>query len=543
MGFFDKLSAIKNTFNAMAKPVYTAEMGAESYNQYGNGREFGILFGQSTGQLSANGDTNGIYANQLIWLKKQELCMNTIVFGGIGAGKTTRFMQPMLQQVMCYDDVGGLIFDIKSDFTKAVDLYAHLVNRDVIHIGISDTSRGINLIKGLTPEQVSSYLMSAIGLTGGVGNDPFWSQAGIDLCRNTLTYLSYIDKYKEDEKCYTLGEMYNYIFSKVSQAGRNEQIAEIMEELEEKADNDDKDAETDLRILETTKSYFENIYGGMDIKMQQSVRSVITPILQPFVNPAIIDAFSNDGTEEKPAYDLRGVTAGDIVVVDLPLSKWGIGGKVIYTIIKLRFFNYLQERQFDKTKPQNLCMFMCDEYQEIISASKGNAGLDDKSFWDKSRSSGCFGIISTQSVNALKSTIGNDEITKTILANFRQKICFRTEDSDTIKFFSEPLGKVEKVRVTGSNGGSMRNNYYLNTNDLPTMNYNQQTQIIDKDIVDASLIHNLDGEHALALLNLDGSGAEDVLIMPAYFDDGGGNSFFINTILNGLSNGKIICEM
>ena len=539
MGFFDKLSAIKNAFNSMSAPVYAInEMGDEAYNQFGNGRDFGILIGQSTGQLSANGDNNGIYANQLIWLNKQEICMNTIVFGGIGAGKTTRCMQPILQQVMCYDDVGGLIFDIKSDFTKAVDLYAKLVNREVIHIGISDTSRGINLIKGLTPEQVSSYLMSAIALNGGVGHDPFWAQAGIDLCRNTLNFLFYIDKYKDD-KCYTLGEMYNYIFAKSSQIGRNAQIKEICEELEEKADNDDKEAETDLRIIEATKDYFSDVYESMETKMQQSIRSVITPILQPFITPAIMDAFSNDGTEEKPAYDLRGVTAGDIVVVDLPLSKWGIGGKVIYTIIKLRFFNYLQERQFDKTKPQNLCMFMCDEYQEIISASKG-AGLDDKSFWDKSRSSGCFGIISTQSVNALKSVIDNEAITKTILANFRQKICFRTEDKDTIDIFKDALGQVEKVRVTRSDGGDYGTLYPMHKEgENRKFNFNNQTQIVDKDIVDASLIHNLDGEHALALLNLDGSGAEDVLIMPAYFDDGGGNSFFVNTVLHGLSNGKI----
>ena len=463
---------------AVAKPIFSYGVGYQ--------RPFGLYLGDSTGILSQRGDNNGVYNGQGIWLDKFALCQNTIVFGGIGAGKTSHCMQPLLQQVMFFFDVGGLIFDIKGDMVKVVDLYAGYVGRNVKHIGTGKDALGVNLIDGLSPEQVSSYLKSVIGsVQGGSGNDPYWINAGIDLIRNTLGLLSHLPS-----KYYTLEYLYRYIFDKTAQAGLNAKLAGIEKEF---------DVNTpEGRKFQSYKEYFENVWFPMDDKMRNSVTSVLSPVLQPFTTPEIIDAFS--GTENK--YDMKNVLAGDMVVVDMPLAKYGIGGKVIYTLIKLRFFNLLQERQYNRELPQNLVMFMCDEYQELISAVGGAGGtLDDRTFWDKSRSAGCFGIVSSQSVEALEAVIGDERVTSAILANFRQKITFRTESAKTIDLFASIIG-----------------------------NYGRMP------IVDSALIHTMDSNYALAVLNIDGAAADDVVLMPAYYDDGTGDHLLINNVFGDMSN-------
>ena len=81
---------------------------------------FALWVGISTGELARRGHPAGVWANQRVWLKEDELCQNIIAIGGTGSGKTTRVINPLLWQLVRYPWVGGLIFDIKGDFGNAV---------------------------------------------------------------------------------------------------------------------------------------------------------------------------------------------------------------------------------------------------------------------------------------------------------------------------------------------------------------------------------------------------------------------------------------
>ena len=186
-------------------------------------------------------------------------------------------------------------------------------------------------------------------------------------------------------------------------------------------------------------------------------------------------------------------------------------------MIKLRFFNLLQERQVDKSMPQNYVFFMCDEYQNIISAS--NQGLSDLSFWDKSRSAHCVGIISTQSISAFKSAIGNPTLADTVLANFRQKIFFKTEDMETLKYINSLAGRVEVTRQSYnySRGTNQKNTSFFEANNSSNSSIN--TQIVERQLIDANLVRQLTGNLALAFLNVEGESADDVLVMSPLYPD------------------------
>lgn len=490
MGFFKKLKDIVNAdLNAQTRPEITNTQRPDG---------FALGIGTSTGELAARGHASGLSPNQYVWLVNDDACQNIVVFGGIGAGKTTRVINPLLFQCLSYNDVGGLIFDIKGDFIESVASFATYFNRPVWRVGVGPDCIGTNLLKGLTPEQAAGFLQSTFYLTGGTTNDSFWIQSATALVQNTLGLLEVLgDKY------YNLEKLYQYIFFEDVRKAIDIMIDEV--KLEE--------GTLEARNLANYRSYYSNVFMQMDVKMRESIKGTLSTILSPFQNPELIDAFSS--TDPENNFDLSRILGGDVVLVDLPLAKWATAGKVVYTMIKLRFFNLLQARQVDKSLPQNYVFFMCDEYQNIISAS--NMGLSDLSFWDKSRSAHCVGIISTQSISAFKSAIGNPTLSDTILANFRQKIFFKSEDVETLRYMNSLAGRVEVTRQSYnySTGTSQQSTDFFKTNN--TSNTSVNTQIVERQLVDANLVRMLTGNLALAFLNVDGESSDDVLLMsPLY---------------------------
>ena len=495
MGFFDVI-----------KKVVQGSLPKEEEPQLLNAERpegLALAIGVSTGELQMRGHASGLDPNQLAWLVNDDCCQNICVMGGIGAGKTTRIINPLLSQLLHYEDVGGLIFDIKGDFGCAVDQFAQEAgDRTVYHIGVGDNCQGTNLIGGLTPQQAAGFLQSTFYLCGGATHDSFWIQSATALVENTLGLLQYLgDKY------YNLEKAYQYIFFEDARQA----IDLLISKVELPAGSMER------RYLDNYKGYYDNVFMKMDIKMRESIKGTLSTILSPFQAPELIDAFSGSAND----YNLAGILSGDVVLVDLPLAKWTTAGKVIYTLIKLRFFALLQERQAEKSLPQNYVFFMCDEYQQIISASKH--GLSDLSFWDKSRSAHCVGIISTQSVSSFRSAIGDPNLCDTILANFRQKIFFKTEDAQTLELMNKLTGRVEVTRqsVNYTNGqGSNRQpgHWFSGTNNNNSTSINNQ--IVERQLIDSNLVRQLNSDLVIGLLNVEGESADDVFyVTPKYVNE------------------------
>jgi hypothetical protein len=318
MGFF---SSLKNILNK--KPQQEPQQQQQEQQQQEH--DISLTLGVSTGTLLNLRHPAGIWADQIIELADDDLCQNIVVMGGIGAGKTTRVINPLLYQLLTMGGYGGLIFDIKNDFKETVFSFCREMGRpsdSIKVIGIGNLRT--NLLKGLTPAQASSFLQSTFYLTGGTTSDSFWIQSATDLVKNTLGILSFLgDKY------YTLDYLYRYIFIDSQRETINGEIQKILtdETLEEREEIK----------LQGYLSYYNNVFLQMDNKVQTSITGTLSTILNPFQELELIETFSDN---EQP-YDLTNILYGDVVLLDLPLAKWGIAGKVIYTLIKLRFFNLL----------------------------------------------------------------------------------------------------------------------------------------------------------------------------------------------------------
>jgi hypothetical protein len=454
---------------------------------------FGLWLGRSTGQLSRRWHQSGLQENLEVVLSAEEASQNIVVLGGIGSGKTTRLMQPLLLQLLD-QSAGGLLFDVKGDVKKAVIQLSEITNRAIRIIGPHHSQ--LNLLAGLTPEVGASFLKSAFLLSNGMKLDGFWIDTATELCRNTLGLLSFLPAY------YTLQGLYNYLFDEEAHDIIQRALNPLLVTLEEK----------DKRLLKSYLRYHETIFAFFDEKVKSGVKATIAQALAPFNHPDLIDAFCETS---QTSLTLQAVLEGVVYLVDMPLAQWGLGAKVAYTFIKLRFFNLMQNRIHNEAWEQHRpVFFMCDEYQDLISANK--EGLSDLNFWDKSRSSKTIGIISAQSVSSFYAALGDRDLTHAVLQNFRQKICFRTEDDATLTMIEKVAGqaKIQRKTVSRTLGDSTR------ALTEPMSKHQSSTQSIAEareSVLDAALFRNLSPNQAVALLSLEGRSMDDVVeVLPVF---------------------------
>jgi len=419
-----------------------------------------IWLGMSTRLLHRHGSTRNPGRRPAL-LTLADLNQNLLVLGGIGSGKTTSVIQPVLLQCFA-QGMAGLIFDIKGDFGETVAALAKKTGRTLIVIG--PRRHAMNLLRGLTPEAAAGFLKSAL-LLAGPSSDPFWMDTAVELCRNALGVLSFIPEH------YSLAGLYEYLFHDEARERRDRELRAIEAGLAPQA----------LRLLRSYQSYHEGVFTRFDAKVVAGVLASAAQVLTPFTHPDLVDAFC----PPVDALSIDTLSAGEIFLVDLPLPVWGIGAKVIYTFLKLRFFQYMQRRPLsERARP---VLFVCDEYQEIVSANKD--GLSDLNFWDKGRAFGAIGLISAQAVASFYAALGDRDLADTLLQNFRQKLCLRTEDLHTISFFERLLGRTSQRTSKGHAH------------------------------VSAQLVRRLYPRQALAVLSCAGHAVEDVVDLPAVFVD------------------------
>jgi type IV secretory pathway TraG/TraD family ATPase VirD4 len=539
---------------------------------------FKLHIGTSTGIFEKRSHSSSIRPGKPIILSAVDAAKSIFISGGIGSGKTSCIITPLLMQFLD-QECGGIIFDITGDFKDIVlwcssqtpdqqSYHQRARNGQVMLIGPGHTR--FNLIEGVSPKIAGDILLSALLLESPTtnSNDAFWIKTASAYMRNVLGLLSFVPEE------YNLSSLYRYITEiKFRNAFRKkleentkhlnppEKTDEEQDEASASSDEDDTENDADAeeaeweknldddlrhqrRLLNTYKKYVDITFEQLEVKTRKSVVAVVSQILEPFSDdPHLAEAFcSNSGS-----FNLDATTKGTIFLVDLPLSEWGLGGKVASLIIKLLFFNTMKRRKI--TADSMPVFFMCDEYQDLVSCNKN--ALSDLNFWSMSRHSKVIGIISAQSVTSILAAIGDRDLANTVLQNFRQRVCFQTEDEATMQFLNAPLGQSEVWRythtksVTNTEGDSITYNNgqsegYSGGADLissvpPSVNVGRSigkawggskstadcvsvaASVALRAVVDAQLIAQLQPRQAIALLNIDNERWDDVIICEQLF--------------------------
>lgn len=472
------------------------------------GRFKGLQFGSSIGELLSRDHVAGVKAGEIIFASEEDVCKNTVVFGGIGSGKTTRGINNFLKQIF-EQLAGALIFDIKGDFGREVDFIARITGRTYITVGHGGLT--LNLIRGTSPELAASYLKSCFIASGSAsGNGAFFVDQAVELCRNALTMIHLIGG------DYSLAGLYDVVFSAEK---RESALGEMLQ-------GGEGYTKRQFRLAESVGNYFANIHGAFDDKMLSSVNSTVAQVLSPFSHPDLIDAFSGSHTDDEA--DLTALLEGAIYFVSLPMTLFGKeGARYAYMLIKLRFMSLMRERRTRRDWNQvTPVAFICDEYQAICDS------VTDTDFWDKSRSSGCFGIVSMQGVSSLLQAVGSKLTADAILQNFRQRLIFRTEDEATMNMVQKILGQVD-VHITSTSDGSSSGVSGpqqpggglpmqlgaggSNSNFSEGTSYGESTSIQRQQLFDANDFRRLTTSYALFIGNLGDRAVDEVITMqPLY---------------------------
>ena len=460
--------------------------------------------GKATGKLHTAGHLAGIRRGQRVCLVDDDISQDTLILGGKGQGKTTSAVNPMLLQAM-QQGAGALIFNVKGDYDRTVLGLAEKAGclDRVRVIGIGDGAENVDILAGVTPEMASSYI-SAVLLLGDRGRDSMiWNTSAANLARAVLGLLWYFPAH------YSLPSLYRYLFVDGFSADIDGQIATLEENIAATS-AESKDpamiaaAAKDLRTIQSCKQEIKN-YNDQTLDIKRGIALQLTQLLAKMIIPEVEDGFFNRLPQYGPDFNLEQTYEdGTIFVVNAPLQLYSLAAAAIMALIKLRFYVTMEQRRLrrDANQTRRVGLFI-DEFHEITTCSQ--EGLSDHKFLSTSRDTGTFCVLATQSIPSLTAKIGSD-MTDALLANLRQRLYFRNEDTKTIEDALKLLGQTEVSRdsksVSHHKGSTTKGT---------------STQQSWQSIAHPELFRNLRRGEALFIGSIAGESADDILMTtPVY---------------------------
>jgi hypothetical protein len=441
-----------------------------------------VELGDATGILHDLGHKSGLRKGQRVRLVGDDVSQDLMFFGGKGQGKTTRGVSNVLLQLF-RAGCGGLIVDVKGDFGATAAAIAALAGRTVRVIGVD--GEPIDLLADVSPELAASYISSLLLLIGNTAPEStFWNQAAVLLAKGGLGLLRLFPAK------YSFAGLYRFAFIADYRKDVEADVADYLQNLED---------ESERELIESYRQDLEN-FGKFTDDVRMNARANLSQIIAKFAEPVMEKAFGTPGCSDirlEATYE-----AGAIYVVSAP-PEHGLAAAAALTFLKLRYYSVMNHRRVRKDCDQSRRVaLVIDECHEVAACSAD--GMSDTKFLATSRDTGNVCVWATQSVAAMKEKIG-DRSTAALLANFRQRVIFRTEDDDTIKLGMYLLGQVEVQRESAS---ETRQPWAW----FATKGTSTQPQM--QAIADPSVIRNLRKGQALAILSIDGESADDVISLP-----------------------------
>lgn len=400
-------------------PTINPVVNVKSYNSNLN-----ILIGYSTTQKKD------------IILPEKSLYQNILITGTIGSGKTSSAIYPFSEQLIKYQNtnpakkLGILCLDVKGNFYKQIQFYAKKFNRlnDLVIISLNSKETYNPLDKpDLNPLILANRLKTILTLLSPNNSESFWLDKAeqvlaeaIKLCRlYNNNYVNFIELHK-------LINNRAYYLEKVAYL-RNLFLKNSL-------------STTKLYDLTSAITFFENEFFKLDDRTLSILKAEITRITLPFISDYRI---SKVFSPPKTAITFQGfkdlILNGKIIVLSMNIPEFSSLSKIIAAYMKLDFQAEVMSAL--KRKNSRSVAFICDEYQEYITASDAN-------FFSESREAKCINIVSSQSYSSLLNTLKDEATLKVIIQNLVNKLWFRTDDLFTIENAQKQIGKEDKEKIS-----------------------------------------------------------------------------------------------
>ena len=376
-------------------------------------------------------------------IPEKGMFLNLLVTGGIGMGKTSTVMYPLSKQAIFYkaDDpahkAGGLFLDVKGNYYEKILEFAKECGRedDVILI----TMGGEWLYN-----PVHKPAMEAIDLaersrtvmdlfSGGSKKEAFWDTKSAQMMCECIRLMRMVN-----DGYVTLGDIHRIV---TDESFLEEKLSLLYE----------KENELNPFEFNSCATYFSGEFSTTKAANTiETIKACVTEMTAFFASSErIFKSFcppkeKSAGERTKNFYGFKDViNEGKLVVLAMNIQQYPKVSKTIAAYLKLDFHSEIIQRTvsssgLNRTRPM---FFVCDEYQEFVTANDGD-------FYGLSREARCCSIVSSQSYTSILKTLGNDKAFNTMQQNLVNKIWLRGDDKYTIEMAQFLTGKEDKQKFS-----------------------------------------------------------------------------------------------
>lgn len=377
-------------------------------------------------------------AGSSVEFTRDDLLGHSLALGGTGSGKTSRFILPMIQKLVCSEErVGLVILDTKADGQMSAAVRDAVIESgresDLITIDGSGQQTldvfGDATCFGL--DEVDSLTSLLGSLIPRDKRNPYWEQTFEALIRQALRLMVL----KEDPKLdypSLVAQLIRYLLLHKLQ---DSYFKEIVEQLEirrgQQAPN--------IQCLYDEVMATHRMWDTLDFRTRSILQSMATSLTGSMNSPLAHGYFTGG---EKCSIS-QAVRSGKILLVSIDGVRHGVVARLVACIVKGRFYEAILNR--NPLEPNLLTGLMLDDWPTAITSGWGNLYSDIEAL-AMIRSRNGFMVTSAQSLSALDSIIGVTD-RRAAVANFSNLIFFRGRDPEVDLIAAHYLGERKDKRV------------------------------------------------------------------------------------------------
>ncbi len=379
------------------------------------------------------------------YLTLRDSYKGNFILGGTGSGKSSSVLKTKLCALLSCG-AGGIFLTTKPEDTKnylrliqemgrmddvmVMDESAEVQFNLMDYCAATSASHGFTYNLVLMLMQLSEALRVAKGAQADDGSNAFFRDAAERWLASALPLLVLA---KERLEMRDLSDFFLSVPRSLqevkSPAWQKQSLCwQVLEHLGARANNGDIAA---MRAIKEYSSVWLKETPSLGDKTRGSIQASISNIIAPLMSGVFHDIFGS-GTHWVP---LMARTHGTLLIISLPVLKYGALAAAIQNVVKTQFGIALQaEQATETTRPTFICM---DEYHQYAAAE------EDARLLATARSAKLSVIMALQDVNVLKSRLGNEAAEAIInLAGNRFLLANNSIPSNT--YAADLIGKTKK---------------------------------------------------------------------------------------------------
>lgn len=383
---------------------------------------------------------------------RDDLCGHSLAIGGTGSGKTTRFILPMIRELIHSEKIGLVVIDTKGD---------GLMSRVIRECAASSGRQGdLVIIDGSGDEAIDIFgdrsrfdLLKISAMTSMLSSlipsdlrNRYWEQTFEALLQQTLR-LMILKERPQIDYLSLIDHLIGYLLLHQLQDPVYKQITEGLKTRRA------HQPPTRQRIYDEVIATHRT-WDTLDMRTRSNLQSMTTSLTGPMNDPVAHNYFSGSN----PVSLSEVVDQSKILLVSIDGIRHAKVAQLVSRIVKGRFYEAILDRKSRGSIP--LAGLVLDDWPVGITSGWGNLFSDVEAL-TMIRSRGGFLVSSTQSLSVLDSIIGITD-RKATIANFANLLFFRGRDEEVDAMASNYFGEQKDYLIDTSRHATGRSSSKVN---------------------------------------------------------------------------------